>query len=85
MDALTIYFFAANILLFILMGVDKFLAMMGYWRVPEAVLFGVAILGGGVGGTLGMYSFRHKTRHWYFAIFFPVLAILDLILIFIIL
>ncbi len=84
MEPLTIYFLVANILAFILMGVDKFKAQMGYWRIPEAVLFGVAILGGGIGGTLGMYSFRHKTRHWYFAIFFPVLAVLDLVLIIVI-
>lgn len=79
MDALSIYVLAMSILLFVLMGVDKFNAKMGNRRVPEKVLFGIAILGGGIGGTMGMYSFRHKTRHWYFAVFFPVLAVLDLV------
>ena len=32
---------------------------------------------GGLGGTLGMFAFRHKTKHWYFRVFFPVLMILQ--------
>lgn len=81
MDAPTIYFLVINILLFVLMGIDKFNAKMGNRRIPEATLFAIAILGGGIGGTLGMYSFRHKTRHWYFAVFFPILAVADAVLI----
>ena len=30
---------------------------------------------GGVGGCLGMYLKRHKTKHWYFALFFPLMTI----------
>lgn len=81
MDKLvTIYFFAINVLAFVLMGVDKYKAIRRRWRIPEATLFAVAVLGGGMGGTLGMISFRHKTRHWYFKVFFPLLAAAELAL-----
>ena len=50
----------------ILYGVDKCRAKRGKWRIPERVLIGFSLLGGGIGGWLGMKLFRHKTRHWYF-------------------
>ena len=59
------------------MGVDKYRAISRCWRIPEATLFILALVGGACGGTVGMYSFRHKTKHWYFAVFFPALAILQ--------
>ena len=71
---------AMNVIAFILMGVDKVKAKLDKRRIPEKVLFLFAILFGAIGGTIGMYSFRHKTRHWYFAVFFPALAILQLAL-----
>ena len=60
--------------LFLMMGADKSCAKSHSRRIPEARLFLLALLGGAVGGTLGMWVFRHKTRHWYFAVFFPLLA-----------
>lgn len=66
-----------NVIAFVLMGVDKIKAKMDKRRIPERVLFLFAILFGAIGGTIGMYSFRHKTKHWYFAVFFPALAILQ--------
>lgn len=65
---------------FILMGVDKARARRGAWRIPEATLFLFAALMGGVGGTLGMFFFRHKTKHWYFRLGFPALAAVQLAL-----
>ena len=64
--------------LFLTMGADKSRAKSHCRRIPEARLFLLAILGGAVGGTLGMWVFRHKTRHWYFAVFFPLLAAVQL-------
>ena len=71
---------AMNVIAFILMGTDKIKAKLDKRRIPEKVLFLFAILFGAIGGTIGMYSFRHKTKHWYFAVFFPVLAILQIAL-----
>ncbi len=82
MDAVTIYFLAINIVLFVVMGVDKYKAIRRRWRIPEATLFILALVGGACGGTVGMYSFRHKTKHWYFAVLFPLLALAQLALYF---
>ena len=76
-DFLLIWLGVLSIIAFLLMGLDKLRACRGSWRIPERTLFLFALLGGGIGGTLGMYLFRHKTRHWYFAIFFPLLAVLQ--------
>lgn len=69
-----------SIIGFTLMGVDKAKAKKGELRIKEATLFAFAILFGAVGSTLGMLVFRHKTKHWYFAVFFPLLALVDVAL-----
>ena len=66
-----------NILSFFLMGHDKQCARKNRRRIPEKTLFLSAILFGALGGTLGMFIFRHKTRHWYFRVFFPLLLFLQ--------
>lgn len=70
----------SNVLAFLLMGLDKFKAVHGAWRVSEKMLFLFPLLGGAPGGTLGMMLFRHKTQHWYFAYGFPLLAVAQLLL-----
>lgn len=77
---ITSVFAVMTVLGFVVMGIDKAKAKEGKWRTKEAALFTFAILFGGVGTTLGMYVFRHKTKHWYFAVFFPILAIVDIAL-----
>ena len=66
-----------NLLAFALMGIDKKKAQAGAWRIPEKTLFFVTALFGGLGGTLGMFLFHHKTKHWYFRLFFPLLFLLQ--------
>ena len=68
-----------SLTLFVLMGVDKRRARKGRWRVRERTLFVLALLGGACGGTLGMFLFHHKTRHWTFRLSFPILAAAQLI------
>ena len=77
LTALWIYLGVVNIVLFILMGVDKVKAIKGSRRIPEATLFLLAIIGGGLGGSFGMFSFRHKTRHLKFLIGFPAITIVQ--------
>lgn len=68
----------SNAAAFLLMGLDKFKAVNGLWRLPEKLLFLFPLLGGGIGGTAGMYLFHHKTQHWYFAWGFPLLAVIQI-------
>lgn len=62
-----------NLISFSLMAYDKHCAKAGRWRVPEKALFIAAACFGGLGGVLGMTVCRHKTRHWYFRVFFPLM------------
>ena len=66
-----------NVLAFLLMAMDKSAAKQGKWRVPERTLFLVTALFGGLGGVLGMQLLRHKTKHWYFQLFFPLMLIVQ--------
>lgn len=75
-----IYLIIINIIGFLAMGIDKSKARRKEWRIPEKGLFLLAILGGSLGTCAGMYIFRHKTKHWYFAIGMPAILVLDLIL-----
>lgn len=65
---------------FILMGADKRRAGRGAWRVPEKSFFLLALLGGAPGAIAGMWTFRHKTRHWYFKYGLPAILIAQIVL-----
>ncbi|MBP3541330.1 MAG: DUF1294 domain-containing protein [Clostridia bacterium] len=69
-----------NAISFILMAHDKNCAKKGKWRVPEATLFIATACFGGLGGVLGMQLLRHKTQHWYFKLFFPLMLAVQVIL-----
>ena len=62
-----------NLYTFALMGYDKRAARLGRWRVSERALFVAAACFGALGGCAGMFLLRHKTRHWYFRVFFPLM------------
>ena len=70
----------SNVLAFLLMGIDKWKARRGAWRIPEKTLFLFPVLFGALGGILGMHLFRHKTKHWYFRIGFPLLLAAQVVL-----
>ena len=72
---LLIYLLVINVVGFFLMGIDKLRAKKQVWRVPEKTLFIVAAIGGSIGTNVGMYVFRHKTKHWYFVIGMPLILI----------
>lgn len=62
------------------MGADKKRARRGEWRIKEATLWWLAVLGGAIGGLIGMRTYRHKTKHTSFKYGFPVIAIIQLLL-----
>lgn len=74
------YFAVMNIIGFALMGIDKYKAKKRAFRIPEATLFIVAIIGGSIGSIIGMYAFRHKTRHRYFVYGMPFILLLQVAL-----
>lgn len=74
-----LYVIIINMTGFALMGIDKSKARRKAWRIPEARLFLVALLGGSIGSIAGMYLFRHKTKHWYFVWGMPAILILQLL------
>ena len=80
LTAICVCLLVMNVLAFAPMGIDKLKAKAGAWRVPEKTLFLVTALFGGLGGTLGMYFFRHKTKHWYFKLGFPALLVVQIVL-----
>ena len=74
-----IYVIIINIIAFLAMFIDKKKAQKGRWRISEKALFILVLLGGGIGGIAGMYTFRHKTKKLAFVIGFPVILIIETI------
>ena len=70
---LWIYLGVVNGSAWLLCGWDKWKAVRHRWRVPERMLFFWGAIGGAFGFWLGMYCFRHKTRHRAFTLGMPLL------------
>lgn len=79
MNLKLIYFLLINLLLFILMGIDKRKAVTNKWRIKEKTLFILCLLGGSIGGIIGMYTFRHKTKHFKFIFGMPAILVVQVI------
>ena len=72
-QVLTAYLVLVNAATLVLMLVDKQKARRSAWRIPEATLMGVALIGGSLGAIAGMYLFHHKTRHLKFTLGLPLI------------
>ena len=70
-----------NILTFFLYGVDKWKAKRDKWRVSEAALIWMAVLGGSVGAWLGMKTWHHKTQHAKFKYGIPLILFAQVVVI----
>ena len=73
MKYLLFYLIIVNAVSFVLMLVDKQKARKKKWRISEATLMGSAAIGGSIGALLGMYTFRHKTKHPKFPVGVPLI------------
>ncbi len=69
---LVIYLIIINILAFACYGIDKKKAENGKWRISEACLITLAVLGGAPGALLGMLLFHHKTKKRKFTVTVPI-------------
>ncbi|MCC0639859.1 DUF1294 domain-containing protein [Clostridioides sp. ES-S-0145-01] len=77
---ISIYFIIINIIGLSSMYIDKKKAIKNKWRIKEATLLAIAIIGGSIGSIIGMYSFRHKTKHIKFTLGIPFIILLQLLL-----
>jgi len=79
MRTLVLYLAAVNIAALLAMGMDKYKAQRHKWRISEASLFMLGLIGGGIGIYLGMGLFHHKTKHLKFTIGIPIVIIVNVI------
>nr|WP_317332660.1 DUF1294 domain-containing protein [uncultured Romboutsia sp.] len=66
------YLIFVNIIGLLSMYLDKCFAKNNMYRISEKTIFLIAIMGGSIGSIIGMYQFRHKTKHRQFTIGLPV-------------
>lgn len=74
-----LYFVFVNLMGLFAMYSDKQRARKRAFRIPEATLFSIAMIGGSVGSIAGMYLFRHKTRHLTFVYGMPLILLLQIL------
>ena len=73
------YIVIVNIMAFSLFGIDKSAAIQQKQRIPNRVLLLTAVFGGSLGSLVGMYTFRHKTKKWYYTITVPALLLIQIV------
>ncbi len=78
-----IYLLIINVIAFLAMLIDKRKAEKGKWRISETTLLLLGVLGGSIGGIIGMYTFRHKTKKKRFTIGMPAILIIEILIYFI--
>lgn len=82
MKNLLLYLAAINLVAFFLYGVDKWKSRHNKWRVTEARLLAIALLGGSLGAFLGMKLWHHKTQHPRFRFGLPLILFLHIVIAF---
>ena len=73
-----------NVLTFVVYGIDKWKAKNGNWRISEATLLILAVIGGSIGALLGMKVWHHKTMHKKFKYGLPLILLAQIVLIYLI-
>lgn len=79
---LLVWLIAINLIALLTYGYDKAIAGGTHMRVPEAVLLGLALIGGSPGAFVGMLLFRHKVSKPAFLAPFGLIVLLQVALIF---
>ena len=78
------YLVIINIVTFVVYGIDKWKAKRGNWRISEATLLMLAVIGGTIGALLGMKVWQHKTMHLKFKYGLPLILLAQIALIYLI-
>ncbi len=75
------YLAIINVATFLTYGLDKWKAKRSKWRIREAALLMLAVLGGSIGAWLGMIVWHHKTQHKKFKYGIPIIILVQAIII----
>ena len=81
-NVLLYYLIAVNTLTFVVNGIDKWKAKQGSWRISEATLLTLAVIGGSIGALLGMKIWHHKTMHKKFKYGLPLILLAQIVLVY---
>ena len=73
-----------NVITFLVYGIDKWKAKQGSWRISEATLLTLAVVGGSIGALLGMQVWHHKTMHKKFKYGLPLILLIQIVLIYLV-
>ena len=79
-SCLAYYLLAINVVTFIMYGNDKYKAKKAKWRISEATLLLLAVLGGSIGAWMGMKVWHHKTMHKKFKYGIPAILFIQIAL-----
>ena len=79
-SCLAYYLLGINAVAFIMYGIDKYKAKKAKWRIPEATLLLLAVLGGSIGAWMGMKVWHHKTKHKKFKYGIPAILLIQIAL-----
>ena len=79
-SCLAYYLLGINAVTFIVYGIDKYKTKKAKWRISEATLLLLAVLGGSIGAWMGMKVWHHKTMHKKFKYGIPAILLIQIAL-----
>ena len=79
-EIVIVYLVVINVATFLTYGIDKWKAKKSLWRIREASLLGLAVLGGSIGAWLGMKVWHHKTMHKKFK-YGPLILVVQIVIV----
>lgn len=80
-EIVIVYLVVINVATFLTYGIDKWKAKKSLWRIREASLLGLAVLGGSIGAWLGMKVWHHKTQHLKFKYGIPLILVVQIVIV----
>ena len=80
-EIVIVYLVVINVATFLTYGIDKWMAKKSLWRIREASLLGLAVLGGSIGAWLGMKVWHHKTMHKKFKYGIPLILVVQIVIV----
>ncbi|CAM2856862.1 DUF1294 domain-containing protein [Flavobacterium frigoris] len=75
-------FLIVNVIAFVLIAYDKYLAKNQKKRIPEKTLLTFVLIGGTIGSALAMLIFRHKTAKRSYLLKFWALLVMQVVFLF---